>query len=108
MDHIQDIMCHGAGCYGSALTNTDFLQKYYGVSSHKAANTEEALKALSEGHCVLGSEEGHFLAFIPAPDEDKTDGCVFYILDSYRGHNGPFKSIEQATRYVREERTKAK
>ena len=104
MGHIQAIIYHGTGCYGSSLTNTSFLQEYYGISSKKASSTEEALEALQNGCCVLGSEEGHFLAIIPVPDEFKleSNNYKFYILDSYRGHNGPFVSVEAAVRYLKD------
>lgn len=87
----------GAGSIRGAICDTQFLAQYYNCKStyvsDNAEGQEQALKALAEGKAVLGGEEGHLLAIIPVPDEYKNMGYAFYVLDSYRGHDGPFKSV---------------
>ena len=83
------------------IFNNDFLNKYYGVTSNVCyPNEETVVKALEEGCAVIGGEEGHILAIIPVPDEYKSQGYKFYILDSARGHDGPYKSVADANRVV--------
>jgi len=95
-------MFHGIGSYGSALTSNSFLSTEFGVSSEYIGNNQEqALKALEQGYPILGSEDGHFLAIIPAPDEDKEKGYKFYIIDSARGHDGAYKTVADANKVVK-------
>lgn len=43
---------------------------------------------------------GHILAIVPVSDELKAQGYKFYILDSGRGHSGPYKSLNEADNVV--------
>lgn len=81
------------------IFSSDFLQKYYGVTSEPANNTT-GLQALEQGYPVIGGETGHILAIIPAPEELKQQGYKFYIMDSARGHDGPYRSISEANAKV--------
>lgn len=83
------------------IFNNDFLNRYYGVSSQMYPTQASALQALENGYPVIGSETGHILAIIPAPDEYKAQGYKFYILDSGRGHGGLYKSVEEANAVVK-------
>lgn len=40
------------------------------------------------------------MAIVPVSAELKAQGYKFYILDSARGHDGPYKSIEDANKVV--------
>lgn len=81
---------------------TDFLEKYYGVTSELTYPGEaKAMQALEQGYCLIGGEDGHILAIIPAPDEYKAQGYKFYILDSARGHSGAYRSVADANTVVR-------
>lgn len=83
------------------IFQSSFLEKYYGLSSKSVMNNSQALEALENGYPVIGGEDGHILAIIPAPEEYKNQGYKFYILDSGRGHSGPYKSVEDANKVVR-------
>ena len=80
--------------------NNDFLKKYYGVSSVAYPTEAQALQALQQGYPIIGGEDGHILALIPAPDEYKEQGYKFYILDSARGHDGLYQNVQQANNVV--------
>lgn len=82
------------------IFGSDFLQKYYGVTSRRVTSDADALNALENGYPIIGGEKGHILAIIPAPEEYKAQGYKFYILDSARGHDGPYKTISDADRVV--------
>lgn len=82
------------------IFRSDFLFKYYGVTSQVYPSQAQALQALENGYPVLGGEDGHFLALIPVSEELKAQGYKFYILDSARGHDGAYKSVEEANRVV--------
>lgn len=90
----------GVGSSHCIFGNT-FLQKYYGVSSQYGISQSAALSALEQGYPVIGSETGHILAIIPAPDEYKKQGYKFYIMDSARGHDGPYRSVAEANQVVK-------
>jgi len=84
------------------IFRSDFLQKYYGVTSEVSYPSEsQAIAALESGCAVIGGEDGHILAIIPVPDEYKSQGYKFYILDSARGHDGPYRSVAEANRVVK-------
>lgn len=83
------------------IFESSFLQKYYGVTSRSVDSDSDALQALENGYPVIGGEDGHILAIIPAPDSYKSQGYKFYILDSARGHSGPYKSMADANEIVR-------
>lgn len=83
----------GEGSVYSGICNSDLLTKYYNCKSTIVGSTEQALAALENGKAVIGSEKGHILAVLPLSDEYKEQGYKFYVLDSARGHNGPFKSV---------------
>lgn len=83
------------------IFGSDFLKKYYGVTSQMYPGQSEALRALESGYPVIGAEDGHILAIIPAPEEYKKQGYKFYILDSARGHGGPYKSAAAASAVVK-------
>ena len=89
----------GVGSSHCIFSNA-FVQKYYGVSSEYGISQATALSALEQGYPVIGGETGHILAIIPAPDEYKNQGYKFYIMDSGRGHDGPYKSVADANRVV--------
>lgn len=80
------------GSIYSGLCNSDLLTKYYNCKSTCVGSDNQALEALQSGKAVIGREEGHILAVLPVPDDYKAQGYQFYVLDSFRGHNGPFKS----------------
>lgn len=84
----------GAGSYWGPLCNTEFLQKYYNCKSTAVNSMQGVIDAVSAGKCVVGAEKGHILAIIPLPDEYKSGGYAFFVLDSARGHSGAFKSKE--------------
>lgn len=83
------------------IFNSSFLEKYYGVRSQSCSNESDAIKALEQGYPVIGGEQGHILAIIPAPDEYKAQGYKFYILDSARGHDGAYRSVQEANQVVK-------
>lgn len=83
------------------IFRSDFLFKYYGVTSQVYPSQAQALQALEDGYPVLGGEDGHFLALIPVSEELKAQGYKFYIMDSARGHDGPYKSVADANKVVR-------
>ncbi len=89
----------GVGSTGD-IYNSSFLSKYYGVSTQMYPTESQALQALEQGYPVLGHENGHFLAVVPVSDELKAQGYKFYILDSYRGHDGAYKSVADANKVV--------
>lgn len=77
------------------LCNKDFLNETYGVRVEKTyPNYDVAIEAVKQGKCVLACEPGHYVSVIPVPDEFKGQGYEFFILDSARGHTGPYKSKE--------------
>ena len=80
---------------------SDFLQKYYGVTSQMNISEATALDALEKGYPVIGGEDGHILAIVPVSEELKAQGYKFYILDSARGHDGPYKSVADANKVVK-------
>ena len=82
------------------IYQSSFLQKYYGVTSVMYPSESEALAALEQGYPVIGREEGHILAIMPVSDELKAQGYKFYIMDSARGHDGPYKSVAEANAVV--------
>ena len=83
------------------LYDNGFLGKYYNCKSIDVKyNRQAALEALEQGYPCMGHESGHLLAVVPAPDELKEQGYKFYIIDSARGHSGPYKSYEAATAVV--------
>ena len=49
----------------------------------------------------MEEKTGHFLALLPVSEDLKAQGYKFYILDSARGHDGPYRSVEEANRVVR-------
>lgn len=106
VDAINDYWPNGAyyvpGVGSShCIFRSDFLQKYFGVTSEVSYPSEsQVIAALEQGCGVIGGEDGHILAIVPAPDEYKAQGYKFYIIDSARGHNGPFKSVAEANRVV--------
>lgn len=79
------------------IFSSSFIKKYYGLNVETCTTESKALEALENGYPVLGGEPGHFLALIPAPDEYKSQGYKFYVLDSARGHDGPYKSAADFT-----------
>lgn len=79
---------------------SSFLEKYYGVKSQMTTNQDTALDALEKGYPVIGGETGHILAIVPVSEEQKAQGYKFAILDSARGHDGLYKSIEEANAVV--------
>lgn len=81
------------GTIYSGLCKSEFLQKYYNCKATSIDTEKQALSALMSGKAVIGRETGHVLAFIPVPNEYKSQGYKFYVLDSARGHNGAFKSF---------------
>lgn len=83
------------------IYSSGFLQRYYGVTSVMYPSESEALAALDQGYPVIGREEGHILAIVPVSEELKAQGYKFYILDSARGHDGPYKSVAEANEVVR-------
>lgn len=83
------------------IFRSDFLFKYYGVTSQMYPSQAQALQALEQGYPVIGGEDGHILAIIPVSEELKAQGYKFYILDSARGHDGPYKSVADANKVVR-------
>lgn len=87
------------------IFQNSFLQKYYGVHStyirHSPNERKLGLEALENGYPVIGGEQGHVLALIPVSDELKAQGYKFYIMDSARGHDGPYKSVEDANKVVK-------
>lgn len=83
----------GEGSVYSGICNTDLLTKYYNCRATAVGSTSQALDALKNGKAIIGSEYGHILAVLPLPDKYKDQGYMFYVLDSARGHNGPFKSV---------------
>ncbi len=83
----------GAGSIYAGICNADLLKKYYNCTARYASSAEAAYQALENGNCgVIGAEVGHVLAMIPLPDEYKNSGYKFYVMDSARGHSGPYKS----------------
>lgn len=83
------------------IFRSDFLQTYFGVTSELSYPSEsQAIAALEKGYGLIGGEDGHILAIIPAPDEYKAQGYKFYILDSARGHDGPYRSVAEASQVV--------
>ena len=84
------------------IFENSFLNKYYEVSSEEIGSYEyeSAMDALEEGYPIIGGEPGHFLVILPPPDEYKTQGYKFYILDSAMGHDGPYKSVDEANAVV--------
>ena len=84
------------------IFNNNFLSEYYGVTSDVCyPNETRVIQALDEGCAVIGAEEGHILAIVPVSDEYKAQGYKFYILDSARGHSGPYRSVADANRVVK-------
>lgn len=102
-DYWPDGSYYVAGVGSShCIFNNDFLNKYYGVTSEVSYPSEEkVIQALEEGCGVIGGEEGHILAIIPVTAEEKAQGYKFHILDSARGHSGPYKSVADANKVVK-------
>ena len=86
----------GAGS-SHCIFSSSFIKKYYGLNVQSCTTEAEALRELESGYPILGGEPGHFLALVPVPDEYKKQGYKFYVLDSARGHDGPYKSAADFT-----------
>lgn len=82
----------GEGSVYAGICNTDLLSKYYNCRATYVSSDSQALQALKNGKAVIACETGHILAILPLPNEYLDQGYAFYVLDSFRGHNGPFKS----------------
>lgn len=82
------------------IFSSSFLQTYYGVTSLQNPSATQALQALESGYPVVGGEDGHILALIPVTDELKAQGYKFYIMDSGRGHDGAYRSVEEANKVI--------
>lgn len=71
----------------------DILEKNYGLHS-KECTTESEMLAFFEsknGDCAaIGYEPGHYFAIVPIMDD--LDGYKFYVIDSYFGYTGKYKS----------------
>ena len=73
------------------------LQKYYNCKSTWVSSDQQALEALAAGKCVEASDDGHIYAVIPVPNEYRSAGYQFYILDSALGFSGAYKSLSEFT-----------
>lgn len=90
----------GAGVITSAIVNNNFLGQYYNVKSTKVS-TEEGVKQVESGKVAIGSVSGHILAIVPVPEQYKNQGYRFYIMDSGRGLDGPYRSEEEVKKKPR-------
>ena len=88
------------GIINTATYDKKLLETYYGLTSEPTETTEEALEALKNGNPVIGYEQGHILAFVPVNEEEKQQGYLLRVLDSKRGHDGIYKSIEEVNSVV--------
>ena len=86
----------GAGSIYAGICNPNFLAQFYNCTSSLVGSVNQAYAALEAGKCIISREPGHVLAAIPVPDEYKSQGYKFYIMDSARGHDGPYKSVADA------------
>ncbi len=79
---------------GSSLCiyQDDYINKYYGLHANTCNNYNTAINALKEGKCAIALEPGHFVAVIPVPNEFQGKGYEFFVIDSARGHTGPYSS----------------
>ena len=84
----------GAGVITSSIVNNNFLSQYYGVKS-TSVSTEEGIREVANGKCAIGSVSGHILAIVPVPEQYQGQGYKFYIIDSARGLDGPYRSAEE-------------
>lgn len=82
----------GAGSRYAGICNNELLNKYYHCRATYVSSDAQALQAIREGKAIIAAETGHILAILPLPDQYLDQGYAFYVLDSFRGHNGPFRS----------------
>lgn len=82
------------GTIWGGMLNNDLLNKYYGVKA-TYVSTEQGIQAVENGKVAIGRVKGHILAIVPVPDEYKGQGYRFYIMDSARGLDGPYRNAEE-------------
>ncbi len=54
------------------------------------------MQALARGYPVLSGEPGHFLALVPVTDSERAQGYKFRIMDSAKGRDGVYRSVQDA------------
>ena len=84
----------GSGTVYGGLLNNNFLQKYYNVKS-RYVTTEQGIQEVENGKVAIGRVKGHIIAIIPVPEKYQGQGYRFYIMDSARGLDGPYRSAEE-------------
>lgn len=84
----------GVGTIWGGMLNNDFLAKHYGVKA-TAVGTESGIQQVESGKVAIGSVSGHILAIVPVPDQYKNQGYRFYVIDSARGLDGPYRSSSE-------------
>ena len=83
-----------AGTIYSGMLNNNLLKKCYNVRA-TSVSTEQGIKAVESGKSAIGRVQGHILAIVPVPEQYKGQGYRFYIMDSARGLDGPYKSAAE-------------
>lgn len=92
---------YSSGVGGNAYVYSSKVLEEYGCSLATTSSRSQAMEALNKGYAVLGYEEGHYLAFVPASSEDVAQGYVFKILDSARGHDKLCRDFTDADNIVK-------